>query len=304
MVVLSTAAGFLLASPASPDLWRLLWTAVGTALVAGSANTLNQMLEVDRDRRMHRTRCRPLPSGAISLRHALVVAIALAYAGLSLLAAVVNLGAAALALLTLLLYVVLYTPLKTRTTLNTLLGAVCGAIPPMIGWVGASGSLTWGAWLLAALLFVWQLPHFLSLAWLYREDYARGGFMMLPNADADGVLTGQVVAFTSFPLLLIGMLGLVTGLAGWIFCVCSLLLGTWLLRRSLAFCAAPNDFGARRVFRASLVYLGLLLCILVADRGPGAAIAVTRTDGVEGLGSSAVTAVSQPPLTGSIVSLP
>ena len=191
----------------------------------------------------------------------------LAYIGLAILAMLVNLAAAGLALLTLLIYVFAYTPLKTRTSLNTLVGAICGAIPPMIGWVGAAGSLNYGAWVLALLLFVWQIPHFLALAWLYRKDYERGGFIMLPVIDPSGRLTGRVVVLMTLVLLPLGVAAALSGLAGWLYAFGSIVLGLWLLRLGLRLHSHRSDSNARRVFWASLVYLPALLCLMVIDRG-------------------------------------
>jgi protoheme IX farnesyltransferase len=185
LVVLTTAVGYVMATPAGGVInWkRLLVTVVGTALAAACANAFNQVVETRRDGLMERTRRRPLPSGSLGARHATLFALATGYAGIGTLAYAVSVDAAMLALLTILLYIGVYTPLKTRSPLNTLAGAVCGAIPPMIGWEAAAGTLGPGAWILAGVLFAWQLPHFFALAWRYREDYARGGFAMLSVRD-------------------------------------------------------------------------------------------------------------------------
>lgn len=267
MVVFTTAVGFVMAA-GTIDWLRLLWTVLGTSLAAGAASALNQLVEVRRDAVMSRTHNRPLPCGALSPRHSFVVAMLLAYSGLAILAMLVNLAAAGLALLTLLIYIFAYTPLKTRTSLNTLVGAICGAIPPMIGWVGAAGSLDYGAWLLALLLFVWQIPHFLALAWLYREDYKRGGFAMLPVIDPSGRLTGRVVVLMTLVLLPLGVAAALSGLAGWLYAFGSIALGLWLLKVGLRLNARRSDANARRLFLASLVYLPALLCLMVLDRGP------------------------------------
>ena len=268
MVVFTTAVGFIMAGAGSIDWVRLLWTVLGTSLAAGAASALNQLAEVRRDALMSRTQQRPLPCGALSLRHSFVLAMLLAYSGLAMLAMLVNLAAAGLALLTLLIYIFAYTPLKTRTSLNTLVGAICGAIPPLIGWVGAAGSLDYGAWVLALLLFVWQIPHFLALAWLYREDYERGGFAMLPVIDPSGRLTGRVVVLMTLVLLSLGVSAALSGLAGWLYAFGSIALGLWLLWLGLRLHARRSDANARRLFVASLVYLPVLLCLMVIDRGP------------------------------------
>jgi protoheme IX farnesyltransferase len=276
LVLLTTAVGFVMGSPvaAGIDWIRLLLTVAGTALAAGAANALNQVFESPRDGRMKRTRGRPLPSGAIGVPHALLFSCATAGAGLAILALAANLTAAGLALVTICVYVCLYTPLKTRSTLNTLVGAVCGAIPPMIGWVAATGGLEAGAWILGALLFVWQIPHSFALAWMYREDYARGGFAMLPVVDRAGWLTGQVVVLTSLSLVPLALAATLAGLTGWVYAAGSVVLGLWILSFGARLYTQRTGASARRLFRASIVYLPVLLCLMVADRGPivGAAI--------------------------------
>jgi protoheme IX farnesyltransferase len=270
LVLLTTAVGFVMGSStaAAIDWMRLGLTVTGTALAAGAANALNQVLEVRRDALMRRTRGRPLPSRAIGTAHAAVLALLAAHAGLALLAVAVNLAAAGLALATICVYLGLYTPLKTRSTLNTLVGAVCGAIPPMIGWVAATGRLDPGAWILGALLLVWQIPHFFALAWLYRDDYARGGFAMLPVIDRTGRLTGQVVVLTSLSLVPLALAATLAGLAGWVYAAGSVVLGLWILGFGTRLYTQRTEASARRLFLASIVYLPLLLCLMVADRGP------------------------------------
>lgn len=271
LVVLTTAVGFIVAVPISAfgiDWMMLVWTVLGTALAAGSAAAFNQLVEVNRDRRMKRTQARPLPSGRMGMIHAFIAAVVMGYLGIAILGVFVNLLAAALALLTILIYVLLYTPMKPRSTLNTLVGAVCGAIPPMIGWVAATGSLDTGAWVLGAILFVWQLPHFLALAWMYREDYARAGFVMLPNADARGILTAQVCVLTSLMLLPLGLIAMLIGLAGWIYALGAALLAAWMTWLAVRFYHERTDTNARKVFLASITYLSVLLMLFVIDRGP------------------------------------
>lgn len=268
LVVLTTAVGFVMATTGSIDWMRLLWTVIGTSLIAGAASVFNQIAEIKLDRLMNRTKERPLPSGAISTRHSFIFAMILGYAGLAILSLLINFAAAGLALLTLLTYVLAYTPLKTRSTLNTIVGAVCGAIPPMIGWVAVAGTLEFGAWLLAVLLFVWQIPHFLALAWLYRKDYERAGFAMLPVIDKSGQLTARVIVLTSLVLLCLSLTSTVSGMAGWIYTIGSVTLGLWLLKLAIGLHACRTDAGARKVFLASLVYLPALLCLMMIDRGP------------------------------------
>lgn len=271
LVVLTAAVGFVLASQGPLDWAALLWTIVGTSLAAGAANALNQVIERRRDGLMRRTRHRPLPSGALGTRHALMFALIIAGAGVTMLAALVNLLAAGLALLTIVIYVALYTPLKVRSSLNTLVGAVCGAIPPMIGWAAAAGSINPaanpGAWILAAILFVWQLPHFLALAWLYREDYQQGGYTMLPRVDPSGRLTAQVCVLSAVALMPIALMLTMLQVTGWIYALGAMMLGAALLAAAARMHAARNDANARRLFLASLLYLSLLLPLMLIDRG-------------------------------------
>jgi protoheme IX farnesyltransferase len=268
MVVFTTAVGYVLASTAAINWIGLLWTVIGTALAAGAANAFNEILETQRDQRMRRTRDRPLPARSMSVAHALVAAIIMANLGITILAAYVNFAAAGLALLSLLLYVLVYTPLKPYTTLNTAIGAVVGAIPPMIGWVAALGTLSAGAWVLGAILFAWQLPHFLSLAWLYREDYQRAGFRMLPVIDANGRLTCQVVLMTSLALVPITLAATMVGTAGLIYAAGSIVLGIWLSVLAVRLHRGRTAADARRMFLASLIYLPLVLSLMLVDRGP------------------------------------
>jgi protoheme IX farnesyltransferase len=281
LVLMTTAVGFVLASAQSIDWMLLVWTVSGTALAAGCASALNQMWEVRLDHRMQRTHSRPLPSGAMSMPVAFALAVLMGGAGITLLAALVNMLAAGLALFTIVAYVFAYTPLKTRSTLNTLVGAVCGAIPPMIGWVAATGTLDAPAFVLGAILFVWQIPHFLALAWLYREDYARGGFAMLPVIDRDGRITCQVIVISTLLLMATALMATLANIAGPAYAMGSLAIGGWMLVLCSRLFRNRTNVNARRVFIASIVYLPVLLCMLVIDRGPvsghsrSAAIAAT-----------------------------
>lgn len=268
LVVMTAAAGFVLASHGGVDAARLAWTSLGVALAACGANALNQVQEIARDALMTRTRGRPLPSGRIGRRHALVAALVWATAGVTLLAVRVNLVAAGLTLANVLLYNLVYTPLKTRSTACTLVGALCGALPPLIGWAAVDGRLALGGWILAAVLFVWQIPHFLALAWLYRGDYERGGFRMLPVVDQSGRITVRLLVLYALLLLPLGLAAGVTGMGGRLFAVGSLLLGAWLVGTGVRLWRERSDGRARTVFFASLVYLPLLLGLMIADAAP------------------------------------
>lgn len=268
MVLITTTVGYLVAQPAVLPDWRLWWTLVGTAMTAFGANALNQLLEKDRDARMERTRRRPLPDGRIGDRAALHFGLATTLIGTAVLDLLVGRLPAVLAGGTVLLYVLVYTPLKPISSLNTVVGAIAGAVPPLIGWAAAAGRLDAGAYLLGAVLFIWQFPHFFALAWLYRADYARGGFCMLPLLDQAGQLTFRVLLAFTFLLLPLGLVIFFAGVAGRWFAVGSLALSLWWLAYGVGLLRRGSDRDAKRVFLASLVYLPLLLGLLVADRGP------------------------------------
>jgi len=266
LVLLTTAIGFVLATRGPLDLELLAWTLLGTALAAFGANAFNQCIEVERDARMDRTRGRPLPSGRLSRRTALAYSAIVGCVWPTILLLGVHPLAALLALLTELIYVTLYTPMKVRSPLNTLVGAVCGALPPMIGWVAASGTLGTGAWILAAVLFVWQIPHFLALAWMYREDYRAGGFRMLPVDDSDGELTCRAVVLYSMTLVPVTLMLTSAGVTGTVYAVGAALLGVGFVALGIVLYWRRSVAAARRVFLASVLYLPILLALMVADR--------------------------------------
>jgi heme o synthase len=271
LVVLTAGVGFVMAGRSPLDVPTLGWTVLGTALAAGGSMALNQLIEVDRDARMERTKDRPLPAGAIGRRHALLLGVVTASAGLIVLAVRANVRTALLGLAVVLIYTLVYTPLKSRTPLCTLAGAVCGAIPPMMGWSATGAALSFGAWMLGGVLFLWQIPHFLSLAWLYRDDYRRGGFRMLPVVDPSGRTTGLMAVLYTLALLPVGMLAVLGGMAGWLFAVGALALGFGLVTLALRLATLRTEPVARRLFLATLGYLPLLLGLMVADRVPAAA---------------------------------
>jgi protoheme IX farnesyltransferase len=272
LVVTTTAVGCLMASGPRPNLATMAWTLLGTALAAAGSMALNQVLEVARDARMERTKDRPLPAGAIGRGHALVFGLATASGGVALLAAMATVLTALLGLAVVLLYTLVYTPLKPRTPLCTLAGAVCGAIPPLMGWTATGAALSFGAWVLAGVLFLWQIPHFLALAWLYREDYARGGFRMLPAVDPSGRVTGQMAVLYALALVPVGAVGVLGGVTGWVFAAGSLILGSALVAFALSLAGLRTDRVARRLFLATLAYLPLLLGLMVADKLPAHAV--------------------------------
>jgi protoheme IX farnesyltransferase len=265
LVVLTSLVGYLLAARGAVDAAVLAGTVVGTALTAFGANILNQWLEADRDRKMVRTRNRPLPAGLVRPATALGWGLASAIVGLAVLVVAANLLTAGLALFVILLYVGVYTPLKVVTPLNTAVGAVCGAVPPMMGWTAASGRLEPGALILGVILFIWQVPHFLALAWLYRDDYARGGFRMMPAADPDGAMTGRAAFIHALALLPVTGALAAAGVTGTTYLVSSQVVGLGFAALGFAFARQRVQLTARRLFLASIVYLPVLLGLMVGD---------------------------------------
>ncbi len=270
LVVVTAGAGFVMASRSPLDVSTLVSTVLGTALAAAGAMALNEVIEADRDARMERTKNRPLPTGTIGPVHASVAGVLLAASGLALLAARTTALTAFLGLTVVLLYTTVYTPLKPRTPACTLVGAVCGAIPPLMGWAATGAGLSFGAWMLAGVLFLWQIPHFLALAWLFRDDYRRGGFRMLSAVDTSGRATGLMTVLYSLALLPVGLLAVLGGMTGWLFAGGALALGVGLVAAALPLATSGAGTGARRLFLATLAYLPLLLALMVADRLPNA----------------------------------
>jgi len=268
LVVVTAGVGCIMASGPEIDWLLLLWTVAGTLACASAANAINQVMETRRDRLMTRTQRRPIPSGAMSPTHGWVVAMLLGYGGVTLLAILVNFFAAGLALLTLLIYVLAYTPLKPLSTLNTLVGAVVGAIPPLIGWVAVQGELNLGGWTLAAILFLWQLPHFLSLAWMYRDQYQAAGFRMLPSAPGGERAVCEGTLLSALLLIPLSLLVVSLRLAGVVYAGFALILGLWFAWKALQFFQQRSHETARSAFLASLLYLPLLLLAMVLDREP------------------------------------
>ena len=262
LVLVTTLAGFYLGWAGHMDYRLLMHTLLGTVLVAAGAAALNQLIERGLDARMRRTRERPLPAGRMSAEFALGVGFAASAVGLIELAWAVNLLTACLAALTLGVYLFVYTPLKRRTTLNTLVGAVAGALPPMLGWTAATNSLDAGAWALFGILFCWQMPHFLAIAWRNREDYARGGFVMLPVVDPDGRRTGWQAVNYALLLLPVSLTPMLLGLTTPAFFFVALLLGVGFLTFAVRLLLNRSDRRARQLFLASIVYLPLLLAAL------------------------------------------
>jgi heme o synthase len=266
LVLATTLAGLYLASPNGVGVAILLHTLVGTALVAGGAAALNQVWERQTDSRMRRTVGRPLPGGRLSVGEATWFGVLAAGVGLAQLAFGVNVMSASVAAATLISYVLVYTPLKLRTSLSTLVGAIPGALPPVIGWAAATGSISLPALVLFGIVFLWQMPHFLAIAWLYRDDYARAGIPLLPVLEPDGRRTGQQALSYAAALWPVSLLPAVVGLAGIAYAVVATLLGLLFIWLSLRFARERSMAHARTLFLFSIAYLPLLLGALVADR--------------------------------------
>ena len=265
-VALSTSVGFVLASGPATELLTLLHTLLAALLVAGGSGALNQSLERDLDARMRRTKHRPLPAGRMGLREANLFGLAVSVSGILYMGLVVNWLASLLAALTWGIYLFVYTPLKTRTVQNTTVGAVAGALPPVGGWAAAQGEVDLTAWVLFAIMFTWQFPHFLSIAWIYREDYARGGHKMLPVEDLGGGRTATRILLYSLLLFPIGVVPAVLGVSGWIYGIASVLLGLGLFYASFAFFKTRTDRCAKDLMRATLIYLPALWGVMILDK--------------------------------------
>jgi protoheme IX farnesyltransferase len=260
MVAITAAVGFYLASSRGAFDWKVFLHMVGgTLLSSAGAAAFNMLMERELDARMDRTKGRPLPSGRMAPVEAAVFGGVLCAAGLAWLAVGVNLLTAVLSGLTMLSYLVLYTPLKTKSSVCTLVGAIPGALPPVMGWAAARGSVELGAWVLFLILFFWQLPHFLALAWMYREDYARAGFPMLSVEEPTGASTGRQVVLQTLALLVVSILPFGFQMAGDGYLVAALVLGAAFLGFGVAFAADRSRSRASRLFLASITYLPLLL---------------------------------------------
>ncbi len=266
MVMITVAAGYWLAAPATYQILTLFHLLLGTAFVAAGTSALNQVAERDIDAVMHRTRSRPVPAGRVSAQTATWFAWLLGVTGVVYLTAFVSSPVGGLAAATLVSYVFLYTPLKRRTTVSTLIGAVPGALPIVGGWVAAEGSLGPEAWVLFWILFLWQLPHFLALGWLYREDYARAGLKMLSVADPDGRATFWYATVYAAALLPVSLFPTILGIAGRVYFVGAMALSVLFLVACIVATRRVTASNARTVFRASLAYLPLLLILMMANR--------------------------------------
>lgn len=263
LVLMTTLVGFLMGWRGPMDYTILFATLLGTALSAAGASALNQWIERDLDSLMSRTADRPLPAARMHPSDALIFALLCCGSGIALLALLVNPLTASLALLTIVTYAVIYTPLKRVTELNTLIGAVPGALPPLIGWTAATGHADLGGWVLFLILWFWQMPHFLAIAWLYRDQYSAAGFKMLSARDLEGWSTGWQALIYSAALLAVSLLPGIIGMATPYYFFAALALGAAMLFLSFDFLRLRTMSAARRLFFASIIYLPLLLGVLL-----------------------------------------
>jgi protoheme IX farnesyltransferase len=266
LVVATSAAGYYLGAPGVPEPGPMLQAVAGTALVAAGAAVLNQVAERDTDSLMRRTRGRALPDGRVLPGDARLFGLVVSIAGLALLAAQRHLIAAGLALATLIIYLAVYTPLKRRTSLATLVGAVPGALPPLIGWTASHGSVTFGGAALFAIVFLWQIPHFMAIAWMYRDDYAKAGFPMLPVLDPAGRRAARQAVIYAAALIPVSAVPTLAGVSGAAYLIVAVALGIGLLGLAVSFAASRSDRSARWLFFGSITYLPILWIAMIANR--------------------------------------
>jgi protoheme IX farnesyltransferase len=266
LVLLTTLVGFYLGWRGAMNFALMINTLAATALVAAGASALNQLLEREYDAKMRRTQSRPLPSGRLQPATVAIFGGVCSVAGLAYLALAVNLLTSVLGAITLVSYLFIYTPLKRVTWLNTAIGAVPGAMPPLMGWTAARGELSGEGWALFAILFFWQLPHFFAIAWLYRDEYAKAGFKMLPGIDPDGRRTAQQAVSNTLALLAVSLFPFVFKMAGATYLVGAIVLGGVFLWCAIQFSRQLTLLRARQLFFASIIYLPLLLALMVWDK--------------------------------------
>lgn len=266
LVLLTTLVGFYLGTRGETNYLLMLHAVLGTALLASGAAALNQLLEREFDARMHRTQGRPLPTGRLTPEFVLLFGGVCSIAGIIYLALAVNLLTSVLGALTLLTYLFIYTPLKRVTWLNTAVGAIPGAFPPLMGWAAARGELAGGGWALFGILALWQIPHFFAIAWIYRDEYAKAGFVMLPAVDPDGFRTGTQSVSHTLALLPMSLLPFLFNMAGPYYLAGALVLGAAYAGFAFRFSRQLTLRSARLLFFSSIIYLPLLLTLLVLDK--------------------------------------
>jgi protoheme IX farnesyltransferase len=266
MVLITTFVGFYLGIGGAAEYVALFHTLFGTALVAGGALALNQLMEREADAKMNRTKMRPLPEGRVQPVEALIFGSFITVGGLVYLALLVNALSSVVTGTIVVSYLFAYTPLKMKTSLCMVVGAVPGALPPVIGWAAARNTVDLEAWVLFAIMFLWQMPHSLAIGWLYREDYARAGFQLLPVLDPQGKSTGRQIVSNCLALLAVGLIPTLIGFTGMIYFFSALALGTMFLWYGVALARSCSREAARRLLFASLVYLPVLLAVMAFDK--------------------------------------
>lgn len=266
LVLIATGAGYLMASTSLLDPLVLFNVVLGTALVAGGTAALNHYAERTYDGKMRRTANRPLPAGRLTPRAALGFGIVLSIAGTIYLAVACNLLTSMIGLAALLVYLLLYTPLKRRTDLCTLVGAFPGAAPILMGWAAVRNDLTLGAWVLYAILFFWQFPHFLAIGWMYRDDYARAGMLMTPQGDRDGAVAFRQVWIMAAALIVMSFFPAMIGMAGKVYLFAALFLGLWLLFYVRRAAIERTNASAKELLSATIFYLPLLFSMMVLNK--------------------------------------
>jgi protoheme IX farnesyltransferase len=265
LVVLTSAAGYYLGVIGRPEWIAMAQAVLGTALVAGGAAVLNQVYERGTDALMRRTRMRPLPDGRVRPEDARIFGVTLSLAGVLLLTFTTNIVAASLAAATLVVYLIVYTPMKRRSSAATLVGAIPGALPATIGWAAAQGGVSIGGWALFAIVFLWQIPHFMAIAWMYRDDYRSAGFPMLPVVEPDGRRTGRQALLYAALLLPVSLVPTLVGVSGRAYFAVALVLGVSMLALAARFARSRSDGAARALFFGSITYLPLLWAAMILD---------------------------------------
>ena len=266
LVLLTTLVGFYLGESGGVDYLLMFHALFGTALVASGAAALNQLLEREYDAKMRRTAGRPLPSGRLQPATVAIFGGICSVAGLIYLATLVNLLTSVVGAVTSISYLFIYTPLKRVTWVNTLVGAIPGALPPLMGWTAARNELSGEGWTLFAILAFWQIPHFMAIAWLYREEYAKAGFIMLPNVDADGSRTAQHAVGNTLALFIVSLCPFLLKMNGQIYLALAVILSTGYFLCAVRFARQLTQTRARQLFLASIIYLPLLLAAMCFDK--------------------------------------
>ncbi|MCA9401864.1 MAG: heme o synthase [Candidatus Omnitrophica bacterium] len=265
LVLITTVIGYYLGGTGMGSWTVLFFLILGVIGTCGGASVINQFLEREYDSKMLRTRNRPIPTGVIKPHQALNFGIILSLAGIFILYTQVNMLTAFLSLLTSFLYIMVYTPLKRVSWLNTTVGAVPGALPPLGGWAAASGTLTFDAGILFLILFIWQHPHFYSIAWMCKEDYERGGFIMLPSVDETGKRTFAQIFWSSIILIPVSLIPVFTGLTGLYYAIGAIISGLFLFKISMEFIKIHSMDNAKKLLKATVYYLPILLILIVVD---------------------------------------